>query len=319
MLLSVVATLGGTLLVLAGIRLLDGARNTDFGDAKKSITSMSESHRNEIAIPAVRFTDVASDVGLQMVHGPGIRQRLLTEDSGSGLAWGDYDDDGDYDLYVVNLHRHITPQEKTTDLHSSNRLFRNDEGTFVDVTDTAQVADPGSIGMGAWFVDIDEDQDLDLYVTNYGPNRLFENQGNGTFVENARVRGIDDDAWSTGVTWGDFDRDGHLDFYVCNYLKYEDLAELRDSAMVSGMGSTTVPFALNPNSFEAAPNRLYRNLGNGRFEDVAEKLGVDDPQGKSLTATFCDLDGDGRLDLYVNNDVSTNRCFLNRCGEHLAE
>ncbi|MDP1564296.1 MAG: CRTAC1 family protein, partial [Pirellulaceae bacterium] len=183
---------------------------------------------------------------------------------------------------------------------------------LMGMTETAGVADVDGFGMGAWFVDLDNDGDLDLYVTNVGPNRFFENQGDGTFIENAAARGIDDPAWSTGVAWGDFDRDGHLDLYVCNYLQYGDTAELRNNQLMRESSGVAVPYALNPNSFDAVPNRLYHNLGDGRFVDIAPEMGVDDTQGRSLGATFCDLNGDGWLDLYVNNDVSTNRCWLNR-------
>ncbi len=300
---------GATLLLTGFLGLfvlwIDQKRNTDLADGRVDITSWSRDEELARESP-IRFQDVAREWQLVMRHGPGRRRRVLTEDTGSGVAWGDYDNDGDWDLYFVNF-----AGDGAGEGGGANRLFRNDGGRFEDVTEQAGVADPEGFGMGAWFVDFDGDGDQDLFVTNYGPNRLFENQGDGTFVDVAEQAGVADDAWSTGAAFGDFDGDGHLDIYVCNYVQYVDLKiETRDIP-ASQMGSAAVPFTLNPNSFDAAPNRLYRNQGDGTFVDVAEMLGVANPQGRSLEATFCDLDGDGWLDLYVNNDVSANKLYRN--------
>lgn len=195
----------------------------------------------------------------------------------------------------------------------TNRLFRNNGvGSFTDVTTAAGVGDPGSFGMGATFVDYDDDGDVDLYVTCRGPNRLFQNQGNGTFIEVAERAGVADPLWSTGTAWGDFDRDGHIDFYLCNYVNY-DSEGLEPSTAERSVGTAKdpyeAPFTLNPNSYNPQPNRLYRNRGDGTFEDVTARGEVANSDGRSLAATFVDLDGDGWLDLYVNNDVSPNRLY----------
>jgi len=294
-----------------------GERETDLADPRAGVTSVFKTSEN-VALPAIRFDEVASAMGIEMLHGPGPRSRALPEDTGSGLAWGDYDGDGDWDLYLVNMPGTASPADGSSGAEAANRLFRNDGGKFVDVTSSAGVADVEGVGMGASFADYDGDGDVDLYVTNRGKNRLYRNRGDGRFDEVAEQAGVADPLWSLGVAWGDFDRDGWLDLYVCNYLEFDDSgmgADVRATELEIIAGAHTVPFTLNPSSFDPQPNRLYRNLGDGRFEEIAASAGVDDPRGRSMAATFVDLDGDGWLDLYVNNDVSSNRLYLNRLGE----
>ncbi len=313
---AVLATVVGTGALVVLVVVMRRMRDTDLAEAGDQITA---EFRNLVSAnaPTFHFTDVAQAVGIRMQHGPGERRRILPEDTGSGLAWGDYDGDGDPDLYVVSLG---VVGAKTGEF--TNKLFRNDGGRFTDVTVHAGVADPAGFGMGASFADFDNDGDLDLYVTNHGADRLFRNAGNGRFTDVAHAAGVTDEHWSTGVAWGDFDRDGHLDLYVCNYLRHDDAVVARASAssakdaqMSTANGPATVPWTLNPSAFDPVPNRLYHNNGNGTFTDVAERLGVADAQGRSLSATFADLDGDGWLDLYVNNDASPNSLFRNHCGD----
>jgi enediyne biosynthesis protein E4 len=252
------------------------------------------------------------ELGVVMQHGPGPRHRLLPEDTGSGLAWSDYDGDGDFDLYVVNFSADGDAADRTA---PRSCLFRNDDGHFTDVADQAGVGNDGGCGMGAYWADYNEDGEVDLFVTNYGgPNRLYRQRGNGTFEDVAEQAGVAASTWSTGAAWGDFDRDGHLDLYVCNYVEYDErLANMAVPAS-RGAGGYSVPFALNPNAFDPAPNKLYRNRGDGTFADVTAQFGVADPEGRSFAATFVDLDGDGWLDLYVANDVSPNKLFHNMLG-----
>ncbi len=317
---AVVWTGIGTVL-LAGLALwLAAWRNTDLADPTKGVTSVFK-NTGGAAAPPIRFRDVAEQMGLVARHGPGERGRALPEDTGSGIAWGDYDGDGDWDLYVVSFPGPLGREGggERSDLEGSNRLYRNDGDRFTDVTTEARVGDPGGFGMGATFVDYDGDGDADLYVTNFGPNRLFRNRGgrrsgDRTFDEVAAQAGIDDPLWSAGAAWGDYDRDGHLDLYVSNYVRY-DGAGAGGEPVMDSTGAYVIPFTLNPNSFDPEPNRLYRNRGDGTFEDVALLSGVQNGDGRSLSATFCDLDGDGWLDLYVNNDVSTNRLYRNMGGD----
>ncbi len=293
--LSVVGTVA-----LTGVAIwVAAARDTDLADPTAGLTHAFRG--DDIKTPTLRFQDVAEELGIRARHDSGPRLRHLPQDTGSGLAWSDVDGDGDFDLYIVNYAR--------------NSLYRNDGTRFVDITDASGTADAEGYGMGATFADYDGDGDEDLYVTNRGPNRLFRNRGDGTFEEVAAAAGVADPLWSTGATWGDYDRDGHLDLYVGNYIAYEAEHVEEDAGAVqvgTAGGAYSVPYTLNPNAFDAQPNRLYRNKGDGTFEDVAAAAGVQDVEGRSFAAAFCDLDGDGWLDLYVNNDVSANRLYRNR-------
>lgn len=304
---SVAAVAAGTAALTGGAWWLQHVRETDLRSAAGSVTTSAILAIPDEA-PAIRFTDVAAASGLTMRHGPGVRSHALPEDTGSGLAWGDVDGDGDLDLYVVNF-APLSVQRGggTGALDGGNRLFRNDGGRFVDVAATAGVADAEGFGMGASFADYDADGDVDLYVTNFGPNRLFRNGGDGTFDEVGAWAGVADPRWSTGAAWGDYDRDGHLDLYVANYVEW-DTGSLAAAVDLD----SEFPFTLNPNAYSPAGNRLYRNRGNGTFEEVAAAAGVEDADGRSLNAVFCDLDGDGWLDLFVANDASPNRLFRNR-------
>ncbi len=307
---SVAGTVFGLVGLTAAALWVSARQDTDLGDPNANVTSRE---REAVAdAPPIRFSDVAAERGVIMRHGPGERGRTLPEDTGSGLAWGDIDGDGDFDLYVVNFPGRLGAEPVP---EGSNRLFRNDGGRFADVTEEAGVGDLDGFGMGAFFADYDADGDVDLYVTNLGPNRLFRNDGDGRFDQVAAAAGVDDPAWSTGAAWGDVDRDGDLDLYVANYVDYQEGGFGADQLSTSSGGEATIPFTLNPNAFDPVSNRLYLNRGDGTFEEVAAALGVDDPQGRGFAVTMCDLDGDGWLDLYVNNDVSTNRLFRNVAGD----
>ncbi len=293
---------------------LDSRHRTDLADARTNVTATFEAEARARQTP-VRFTEVAAAAGLRFRHGPPQRHRALPEDTGSGLAWGDFDGDGWPDLFLVN-HPGIVPTPGWTP--TGNRLFRNQgDGTFEDVAARAGVADPGAFGMGATWVDYDGDGHVDLHVTCRGPNRLFRNRGDGTFVDVAAAAGVADPGWGTGTAWGDYDRDGRIDFYLCNYVAYDTAGREAEflGAPTAALSGYEVPFTLNPNSYDPQPNRLFRNRGDGTFEEVAERCGVANAEGRSFSAAFADLDGDGWLDLYVTNDVSANRLYRNLGGE----
>lgn len=303
------ATAVGTLVLGVAVWWMEARRSTDLADARIGVTQEALQEARAESTP-VRFTDVTAEAGIAMRHGAPERRRALPEDNGSGLAWGDYDGDGWPDLFVVD---HPGMVRDPADATRGNRLFRNrGDDTFEDVTAATGVADPGGFGMGATFVDYDADGDLDLYVTNRGPNRLYRNRGDGTFIDVAAQAGVDCPLWSSGAAWGDYDRDGHVDLYVCNYVDYT--AAGREPPLPAP-GAYEAPYTINPSAFDPEPNRLYRNRGDGTFEDVTRQARVADPGGRSLSATFCDLDQDGWLDLYVANDVSPNRLFRNTGGD----
>lgn len=261
--------------------------------------------------PPVRFSDVTADAGIDVRHFDGVRSTQLPEDMGSGVAWGDYDGDDWPDLYVVNTTGPLGMDPAALAASAAtNRLYRNrGDGTFEDVTEGAGVGLRG-IGMGASWADFDEDGDQDLFTTSYGLNHLFRNDGDGLFTDVSDLAGVGgrEGFWS-GAAWADYDRDGDLDLYVTGYVLYEyDPADLARSS--EQYGSMT-PATLNPSSYRPQPNLLYRNRGDGTFEEVADEAGVANAAGRSLSSIWTDFNEDGWPDLYVANDVSDNALYLN--------
>jgi enediyne biosynthesis protein E4 len=255
--------------------------------------------------PEPRFTDVTNAAGLasfRQFQGP--RTSQLPEDMGSGVAWGDFDNDGLDDLFVVS-------SGGSLDLPASQRapsvLYHNlGDGRFEKVQD---FPDLRIIGVGAAWGDYNNDGWLDLVVTGYDTIILFRND-HGHLVRDKSFpspKGF----W-TGVSWGDYNRDGYLDLYVCGYVKYKPGE--RDASANSTQFGLEVPFTLNPASYEPERNLLFRNNGNGTFTEVAQELGVANPEGRSLSALWHDFDGDGWPDLYVANDISENKLYLNHHG-----
>lgn len=258
--------------------------------------------------PSIVFTDVTRQAGVDFIHSSGARTHQLPEDMGPGAAWGDFDNDGWPDLYLVNQPGPWGVKAGVDAPYS--HLYRNNrDGTFTDVTLKAGVANHGGYGMGAAWGDYDNDGHLDLYVTNYGRSVLYHNNGNGTFTDVTDHAGVANHRWGMTPVWVDFDNDGYLDLYVTNYVNY-DLRGVPTGATSQEYG-TNVPFTLNPSSFDPVPNRLYHNNRDGTFTDVARKLGVANPDGRSLSAAFGDFNLDGWMDFYVGNDISSNRMYQN--------
>ena len=216
-----------------------------------------------------------------------------------GCAFGDADGDGRPDLYVTNS---IPRWGKAND-KSCGRLFRNvGGGRFEDVTSASGVRACG-LGMGAFWVDIDGDGDLDLYLTNLGPNQLFVNRGDGTFDE-ARGTGLEDPLFSVGAAFLDYDADGDVDVVVANYL---------DSTPEWERAQPQFELRV-PDDYNGQPSHLFRNDGNGHFTDVTAAAGLAMPaaETKTLGVAVLDYDSDGRPDLYFVNDRVSNRLFRNR-------
>ena len=260
-------------------------------------------------LQAVTFVDVTNEAGIQFEHSSGTRSSLLPEDMGSGAGFADIDNDGDIDLYIVNIPGPFTPNGETHK-GNTNVLYRNNgDGTFTDITRAAGVGHQG-YGMGCVFADYDGDADLDLYLTNYGENVLYRNNGNATFTDVTEVAGVGCELWSTGAAFADIDNDTDLDLYVCNYVTY-DLEQLEQMKAESLQSGKPVPSALNPHVFEPQDNVFYRNNGDGTFSDATEETGTAAVGGRSMQAIFSDFDNDNDLDLYVANDTTTNHIYRN--------
>ncbi len=254
--------------------------------------------------PRVQFSDATKDAGIAFHHFSGVRSTQLPEDMGSGAAWGDYDQDGWIDLYVVNASGPLT---QTGDGARSALYHNNADGTFTDVAVDAGV-DYRGMGMAAAWGDYDNDGWPDLVVSSFGQNVLYRNNGDGTFTDRTRASGLgDQEGFWAGVSWADYDRDGDLDVYVTGYVKYSDAGGQSASLQYD----VETPASLNPSAFEPERNLLYRNNGDGTFREVAYQAGVADPRGRSLAAAWADVDSDGWPDLYVANDVSDNMLFRN--------
>ncbi len=250
----------------------------------------------------VIFTDVTEEAGIDFRHFDGRSgQRHFIETLGSGVAWLDYDGDGDDDLYFVNGARLY---DSPPGPDPTNALYRNDgDGTFTDVTEEAGVGHTG-YGHGICAGDIDSDGDLDLYATNCGPNVLYRNDGDGSFTDITEAAGVDDPAWGTSCAFVDYDLDGDLDLYVVNYVTYDPRDE--PPCFVDG-----VPVHCTPKRFRGAADVLYRNNGDGTFQDVSEAAGIANPGGKGLGVVWGDYDRDGYPDAYVANDTVENYLYRN--------
>ena len=270
------------------------ARANAVSSASKTASALAQEY-------AVRFVDVTQRSGLQTFrHILGAAEKpWITDAMGSGVAVGDYDNDGDDDIYFSNGRPHLNqPDEKWR-----NALFRNDDGKFVDATEAAGVGDLG-FGMYSLFGDVNNDGWLDLFVGNIGANALYINNGDGTFTDKTQEAGVDDPGYCAAAAFVDIDRDGDLDLYVGNYIEFD--VEKDGEQRFNYQGEDVF---VGPLAFDAQPDLLYIN---GVFTNKARELGLPQEYSRAMGSVFFDLENDGDLDLYVTNDSTYNTVLKNR-------
>ena len=254
--------------------------------------------------PPPWFSEEARERGMGFSHHSGFDGRpMMPEMMGGGIALADLDGDGDLDAYLVQSGRvdKTLPEEL-----SANRLYMNrGDGYFDEVPGAAGAGDRG-YGMGVAAGDYDNDGDIDLYVTNLGPNVLLENDGTGSFRDVTVESGVGDPRWSTAANFIDLDVDGDLDLFVVNYINWTP--EIERECFVKTFYVTYC----GPTAYDVpAMDRLYRNNGDGTFTDVTKAAGIDLAFGNGLGNVAADFNRDGLPDLFVANDGTTNQLWMN--------
>ncbi len=282
----------------------------DAPDASGAVAAQTASAGDAI------FVDVTQQVGIEFHHFIGNGKYYFPEIMGSGCGVFDYDNDGDLDVYALQGAL-LDPEEKLGDPVypyrgqgvPRNRLWRNDleQGTlrFTDVTEQSGVGDAG-YGMGCAVADYDNDGFLDLYVTNYGPNVLYHNNGDGTFTDVTAGAGVGNALWGASASFSDLNNDGLLDIYLANYVDWR-LSLDRECYSSTGIRDYCAPITYKP-----APDALYFQRPGGRFEDVSSATGIDRGRGNGLGVCCADFNCDGKLDIYVANDGTENFMWINR-------
>jgi len=262
------------------------------------------------------FADITKLAGLDKFQhrSGGPEKNTILEAPGSGVALLDYDNDGWLDIYLLNgsTFKALSGQEKAP----RAMLFHNNhDGTFTDVTDKAGVANE-RWGFGVAVADYDNDGWPDIYVSNFGKNRLYHNNHDGTFTDVAEKAGVALGGWSTGATWGDYDRDGRLDLFVPGYVKVDPAAPPIAGHRPIPPGACKfrgVDVFCGPLGLVGESDHLFHNNGDGTFTDVSVAAGVSDPNGSyGFASLFVDLDDDGWPDLVVANDSVPNFLYRNR-------
>jgi enediyne biosynthesis protein E4 len=237
--------------------------------------------------------------------------KYLIETMPGGAALFDYNNDGLLDIFLVNGGKiagslHVPENFDRVTPRYWNRLYRqNRDGSFTDVTEAAGLAHAGNgnYGMGVAVGDYDNDGYPDLYVTSYGKNILYHNNGDGTFTDVTAKAGVTGGGWSVSAGFFDYDNDGHLDLFVTRYMEWD----ADHNKICGGDWHTYCP----PAEFPATTCLIYRNRGDGTFEDVSERSGITAKKGRALGVAFADYDGDGFTDIFVSNDGMQQYLFHN--------
>ena len=258
-----------------------------------------------ISDPPLHLTDVTNRAGIQALHNNGaFGQKYLPETLGPGCAFLDYDNDGWQDILIMNGMDWPGHKRKrsTLSLYHNNR-----NGTFTDITRVAGL-DFEFYGLGVAVGDYDNDGFPDLYLTGFGQNRLMSNTGRGTFIDTTKRSGLGGRmGLSTSALWFDYDCDGHLDLFVCNYVRWTPEFDVFCNSVDGKHKSYCTPEA-----FHGTTCWLFRNRGDGTFEDVTARAGLLDTSSKSLGVAMFDCDNDGWPDLVVANDTQPNKLYRNQ-------
>jgi hypothetical protein len=257
-------------------------------------------------LPEIQFTDISPSSGVSFKHANGKSGRYyFIETVASGGGFIDYDGDGDLDIYLLNG-TDIPGFEPEEPL--SNVLYRNNgDGTFIDVTEESGVGNEGGYGMGLAVADYDNDGDDDLFLTNFGENVLYRNNGDGTFTDatlQTRLTTPRNPMFSTSAAFVDYDRDGHLDLFVCGYVDFTFESNKR-------CVRDNIRSYCDPDVYNGVADLLFHNNGDGTFTDVSAAAGIANPEGKGLGVVCGDYDGDGWPDIFVANDRTPNFLYHN--------
>ena len=250
----------------------------------------------------IEFTDVTAEAGIRFKHNSGaFGKKYLPETIGSGCAFLDYDNDGWQDILLINSMD--WPENKKR--KSFPALYHNNkDGTFTDVTAQAGLG-VEIYGIGVAVADYDNDGNVDIYITAVGPNRLFRNLGGGKFMDVTSRAGVGDPGFSTSAAWFDYDNDGNLDLFVGNYVEWSTQTDVYCSLDNKNKSYCT------PQTYKGQSATLYRNRGNGTFENTTARAGLNDSAGKTLGVALIDYDDDGWMDLFVANDTEPNKLYHN--------
>lgn len=248
------------------------------------------------------FVNIAPRAGIHFIHNNGaFGKKYLPETMGSGCAFIDYDNDGNQDILLINgtdFPGHVVRQ-------TTMKLYHNNgNGTFTDVTARARLNVP-MYGMGVAIGDYDNDGWDDIYVTALGEAHLYHNEHNGTFRDVTKEAGVNNTGFGTSAAWFDYDRDGKLDLFVCNYVQWSEKTDIY--CTLDGRHKSYC----TPEAYNGESNRLFHNLGNGRFEDVTKQAGIYDPTSKNMGVAIVDYNMDGWPDIAVADDTEDNKLYRN--------